>query len=286
MKQIAFIGAGRVAVTIGKYLSERGVPVAGYYDTSRQSADEAATFTNSQAFTDEQGVVAAGDVIFIATPDDCIGTVWNKIKPMNISGKLIGMFSGSLSSSLFSGIGTTGASGASIHPMYAFSDKKSDYQQLKYVPFTVEGDTPAVSFLCELWEGLGHTVTVIRPEDKVRYHAAASVASNHMIALYDMSLSMLADCGFKREDAVRLLTPLIRNNVSAMLSASPEEALTGPVERNDIETVRHHLQALTPEERAVYAPLAERLITVSEKKHPERSYAEMRKLLVQVISVP
>ncbi|MBO4394966.1 MAG: DUF2520 domain-containing protein [Eubacterium sp.] len=281
MKKIGFIGAGRVAVSIGKYLLERGIPVVGYYDTSPQSADEAATFTDSQAFTSEQGVIAAGDVIFIATPDDVIATVWNKIKPMNINGKVIGMFSGSLSSNLFSGIDEAGAYGASIHPMYAFSDIESDYLKLNTVPFTVEGDEQAVDFLCTLFRGLGHTITVISPEDKVRYHAAASIASNHMIALYDMSLSMLTDCGFSREGAVLLLTPLIQNNVSAMLKTSPEDALTGPIERGDVDTVRHHLQDLTDEERAIYKPLAMRLISISEKKHPERSYDEMRKLLTQ-----
>lgn len=283
MKKVGFIGAGKVACSMGKYLSEKDVTVTGYYDTNRESADEAATFVETCATGSISEIVASSDVIFIATPDDVIASVWEKIKTMDINEKIIGIFSGSLSSMLFQGIETTGATGVSIHPMFAFSDKFSDYRQLHTAMLTMEGDESAVDYMRALFEGLGHRVFVIDREKKMRYHAAASVASNLMVGLYGMSLSMLSDCGFSDEDAVGILTPLIEKNTSSMIKNGPVAALTGPIERGDSETVRHHIEVMTSEEKAVYIPLAERLLDIATIKNPERDYEPMRQILASEI---
>ena len=48
--KIGFIGAGRVGCSIGKYLKESGLHIAGYYDTIKESAASAAAFTSSKEF--------------------------------------------------------------------------------------------------------------------------------------------------------------------------------------------------------------------------------------------
>ncbi len=279
MKTVGFIGAGKVACSMGKYLSGADVTVTGYYDTDQKSADEAATFVETCAMSSITELVAQSDVIFIATPDDVIASVWEKIKTMDISEKIIGIFSGSLSSMLFRGIETTGATGVSIHPMFAFSDRFSDYRQLHTTMLTMEGDESAVDYMRTLFEGLGHRVFVIDRDKKMRYHAAASVASNLMVGLYDMSLSMLFDCGFTEEDAAQILMPLIEKNTSSMIKNGPVAALTGPIERGDVETVKHHIEVMTPDEKAIYIPLAVRLIDIATKKNPGRDYEPMRQIL-------
>ena len=279
MKKTGFIGAGKVACQMGRYLSENDIPVTGYTDICVSSADEAATYTGTMAYRDCASLIADSDVIFISTPDDVICRIWDEIKGLDIHGKIIGMFSGSLSTNLFSGAASTGASCVSVHPMFAFSDRFSDYRKLHTASFTVEGDDDAVLFMRELLEGLGHKVAVIDSDKKLRYHAAASVASNLMIGLYDMSLSMLEDAGFSDEDAVAFLYPLVTGNITAALDSSPEKALTGPIERGDIDTVRHHLEVLTDEEYDIYLPLAKRLVTIAKKKNPERDYSDMEALL-------
>ena len=280
MKKIGFIGAGKVACQMGKYFSENGIPVTGYTDISASSADEAATYTGTKVFGDTESLISCSDVIFISTPDDVIKSIWDEIKSMDIDRKMIGIFSGSLSTDLFSGAKDAGASVVSAHPMYAFSDRFSDYRKLHTASFTVEGDEDAVSFICELFKGLGHRVAVIDSAKKMRYHAAASIASNLMIGLYDISLSMLKDTGFSDEDAVSFLSPLVLGNISSALESSPAAALTGPIERGDTDTVRHHLEVLTSEERDVYLPLAKRLLMIAREKNPERDYSSMERLLL------
>lgn len=279
MRSICFIGAGKVACTVGKYLAEHGVPISGYMDTDMQSADSAADFAGTRTYEDMSSLVAISDIIFISTPDDVIPSVWDDLKTMDIKDKIIGIFSGSLSSEIFSGIESTGAHGVSAHPMYAFSDRFSDYRQLHTARFTLEGDDVAVAIIQDMLEHLGHKVVVIDPEKKARYHAAASIASNLMIGLYDLSLDMLTDCGFTHEDAVSFLSPLITKNVTAMLTSSPADALTGPIERGDTETITHHLEVLSPDERDIYLPLARRLTDIAGKKNPGRNYEAMMELL-------
>lgn len=103
--------------------------------------------------------------------------------------------------------------------------------------------------------------------------------SNLMIGLYEMSIQMLMDCGFSREDAVELTTPLVQNNIKALLHSSPEEALTGPIERGDTETVKKHLSVLTEAEKEVYLRLGEMVLEIAGRKNPERDYQTMIQLL-------
>ena len=163
--------------------------------------------------------------------------------------------------------------------MYAFSSKFTSYEQLNHVIFTAEGDSHALSVVGDIFRKAGNKVCVMESAKKTRYHASASMISNLMIGLYEMSIQMLMDCGFSREDAVELTTPLVQNNIKALLHSSPEEALTGPIERGDTETVKKHLSVLTEAEKEVYLRLGEMVLEIAGRKNPERDYQTMVQLL-------
>ena len=278
---IGFIGAGAVGCSMGKYLCENSsiAKIKGYYSRTSKSVDIAATFTNSKAYASPEELVNECDVICITTPDDIILKVWEQIKNYNLQQKIICHFSGSLSSDIFSGIEETKAEKISIHPMYAFSSKFTSYEQLNHVIFTAEGDFYALSVVGDIFRKAGNKVCVMESAKKTRYHASASMISNLMIGLYEMSIQMLMDCGFSREDAVELTTPLVQNNIKALLHSSPEEALTGPIERGDTETVKKHLSVLTEAEKEVYLRLGETVLEIAGRKNPERDYQTMVQLL-------
>lgn len=283
--EIGIVGAGRVGCSIGKYLKEHGASVAGYYSKSRESVEFAATFTDTTAFPSLEELVKAVSIIFITTPDDEIRSVWKKIAEQSIQGKIVCHFSGSLSSVVFSGREQAGVSGCSVHPMYAFSNKETSYQQLNQALFTMEGDSQALDSVGPLLKQAGLRYCVIDSGKKERYHAAASMVSNMMIGLYQMSIDMLKDCGFKEETARLLVEPLVRNNIENLLATSPKQALTGPIERNDAQTVRKHLAVLTEEERDVYINLAQKLVETARKKNPETEYGEILKIIKKPHSV-
>ena len=56
-------------------------------------------------------------------------------------------------------------------------------------------------------------------------------------------------------------------------------SLTGPIERNDVTTVKKHLGCLRDDELEVYRLLSRRLVGMAQSRHPERDYGEMSLLL-------
>ena len=66
--RIGIIGAGRVGVTMGKYLGDAGVEVTGFYSKTTQSAVQAAEFTGTTVYKSLQDIVEASDTLMITTP--------------------------------------------------------------------------------------------------------------------------------------------------------------------------------------------------------------------------
>jgi predicted short-subunit dehydrogenase-like oxidoreductase (DUF2520 family) len=86
----------------------------------------------------------------------------------------------------------------------------------------------------------------IAPEDRVAYHAAASIASNLLITLEAAAQRLAATAGVEKA----LLVPLIRQTVDNWAALDSADALTGPIARGDEATVaaqRHAVAERTPE---------------------------------------
>lgn len=277
--RIGIIGAGKVGTTLGKYLSIHGKNVTGFYSRTHESADEAATFAETETYSSLCKLVEKSDVIFITTPDGVIPQVWGDLLHQDISNRIICHFSGSLSSHVFSGREEAGASGISMHPMYAFSDKFHSYEQFHTAYLTLEGDPEAVAVMKPMWEAIGHHVLTLKAEDKIKYHAAAAMASNEMLGLMQASLDILSECGFSEKDSMALLTPLVQGNIASMLEKGCVNALTGPVERGDAQTVRKHLQALEGSKAGkIYQSLGSTMVELAKRRNPDRDYAPVRTL--------
>ena len=277
--RIGIIGAGKVGTTLGKYLSIHGKNVTGFYSRTHESAYEAATFAETETYSSLCKLVEESDVIFITTPDGVIPQVWGELLHQDISNRIICHFSGSLSSHVFSGREEAGASGISMHPMYAFSDKFHSYEQFHTAYLTLEGDPEAVAVMKPMWEAIGHHVLTLKAEDKIKYHAAAAMASNEMLGLMQASLDILSECGFSEKDSMALLTPLVQGNIASMLEKGCVNALTGPVERGDAQTVRKHLQALEGSKAGkIYQSLGSTMVELAKRRNPDRDYTPVRTL--------
>ena len=278
---IGIIGAGKVGVSVGRYLKDNNIQIAGFYDVDCDNAAFAAQFTNTDCFSDLEKLVIMSDTLFITTPDNVIGSVWDCIikNNMSVQNKIVCHFSGALSSDVFTDSQSTGASVCSIHPMLAFSDKLTSYRIPANTFFALEGDETAVSAMKSLFETLGNTVCVIDKSKKSLYHTAASVLSNELVALLDMGYSLLEQCGFSRDEAVNATQNLVLGNVNSVLENGCVNALTGPVERNDLQTVNKHVESLKVEDRQIYILLAKRLVNLAKARNKDRDYAELSEFL-------
>lgn len=264
--RIGIIGAGRVGCSMGKYLADKGKTVTGYYSQSYGNAAKAAEFTSTDCFRTMEELVALSDTLFIATPDGKIGAVWDCMKAMSLDGRIICHFSGSLSSDVFKGTDGKKAYGVSVHPMLAFRDRFSSYGQLENCFFTLEGHPYAVGQMEKLLEELGNPYCRIKAEDKAKYHCAASILSNDVVALLDMGFGLLGQCGFTEEEALYAAAALVRGNVENVLANGTLPSMTGPILRGDTVTVSKHLAALSGEEREIYRLLGKRLLRMAEER--------------------
>lgn len=278
---IGFIGAGKVGTSLGRYLTERGAAVTGYYSRSMQSAEEAAEFTSTRVYSSVKDLAGDSDAVFLTVPDDEIIHVWNQLKTLPIENKMICHFSGVLSSEIFSDIGQCRAHGFSIHPLFAFSNRFRSCEELSHAVFTIEGDHNYREQIAGLFERLGNRTTVIEAENKIRYHAAAAMASNLYVGLVALCEDMLKDCGFSAENAHAALAPLIEGNARHIIEEGVCKALTGPVERNDVQTVQAHLNALEGNSRDIYRLLSEEIVKIAEKRHSDRDYSQLEGILKQ-----
>lgn len=274
-----FIGAGKVGFSLGKYLAESGIPVTGYYSRSSESAREAAEFTGTVCYEDLAGVVRDSDTLFITVPDGKIGKVWGQIRNLPIKNKNICHCSGSVSSTVFFDAEEKGAFRYSVHPLCAVSDKYNSYKAIGRAVFSVEGSPENLPEIKKIFRSAGNRVSAIDTDKKTLYHCAAVMVSNMMTALVDIGMEMLEECGFSSPDAAKALTPLIEGNAEAIAEMGAEKALTGPVERNDAETVRNHIDILNGETRELYIILSKRLTEIAERKHPDRDYKQIKKEL-------
>ncbi len=276
---IGFIGAGRVGCSLGKYLKESGIPIAGYYDTVKDSSASAATFTSSKDFAALAELVSESSLLFLTTPDGIITRTWEEIRRLPIAGKIICHCSGALPSDAFTGIAQTHASGCSLHPMLPFSDRFTSYKQLKHAFFTIEGQETAVQAISELFTNLGNTICRIHSSCKPKYHAAASILSNQVIAVMDTGYRLLEQCGFSRDAARSATKELVFQNLENILLKDCVSALTGPIERNDIQTVQKHLDCLPPDDLNLYQTLGLKLVAIAKQKNPEQDYTALNHLL-------
>lgn len=277
---IGFIGAGRVGVTLGRYFYIKNLRVSGYFSKSVQHARQAAAVTGSVPYASMEQLAAESEILFLTVPDDSIAQVYAQLRQCDIRGKLICHCSGALSSGVFGDIARTGAYGYSIHPAFAVSDKETAYQKMADVFFTIEGNSEKLPVVQLLLQTLGNAYRVMDAAQKETYHAALVMSSNLAVGLYHIAQRLLAGCSFSAAEAAAVLNPLFLGNAENVCRAGCASALTGPVDRNDIATVRAHLAALDdPAISAVYRLLSTELVAIAKQKYPDKPYRELEDVL-------
>ena len=280
---IAFIGAGKVGCSLGKWFSEGGVRLCGYSSRTFESARFAADFTGSEAYTDIEDLVTDAGVIFLTAGDGELEKIARSLDKDILRDKILVHCSGSLSvKEVFKDRGNC----FSLHPLYPFSSKTDCYKGLNGCFFTLESsreyDAGVVLALENMVKSCGGNVRRMDGSCKSRYHAACVFASNLVCGVLAEAGGLMESCGFEEADAMNALAPLIRANIEACIRKGPVDALTGPVERGDAGTVEKHIRALEgTESLEIYEVLSRKLTELGSLRHPERDYSEIKNLLAE-----
>ncbi|MGM9971609.1 MAG: Rossmann-like and DUF2520 domain-containing protein [Anaeroplasmataceae bacterium] len=256
--KIGFIGAGKVGFSLGKYFLLNGIIVKGYYSRNKEDAYLASKFTSLECYDNLNDLIKVCDTLFLTTNDDELGNIINELLKLNIKDKIIIHTSGA-ASSLDLGHLNEDNYCYSLHPIYAFCDKYESYKGLKNASFTLEGNSLYLSEIKDMITGMGNNCAIIDTKNKPIYHASCVMMSNLVNSLIDVSYSELNRIGITD---MSLFQTLIINNITNVINKGPIDALTGPVKRNDVNTIKKHIQVLSDEAKECYLPLTKHLSKV------------------------
>lgn len=269
--RISFIGAGKVGVSFGKYLSNNGRNIIYYLSRNVQSAIRASEFVECSYTDDLLVLLKASDSIFITTNDNEIENVTRDIEKLdlNIRGKNFVHMSGAMTSDIFSPLIEKGAYIYSIHPLQTFTDIEKAVLDLNNSYFSIESNCDNKEFI-NLFKELGNNVFTLSPEQKVKYHLSACIFSNYFVTLMDYGMKMLEEIGIDSKEGLKAMDPLIMATYNNIKEKGAKEALSGPIKRGDTKTVMKHIKEIEGLDLELYKLLGkvttDRLIENNNKK--------------------
>jgi predicted short-subunit dehydrogenase-like oxidoreductase (DUF2520 family) len=301
--QVGVIGAGAVGSAIARALSARGAHVATVASrTAAHSETLASALPDGMGVASADEVAAVSDVVIVAVPDDAIAQVaaethWR-------AEQLVLHLSGAQGAEALEAARAQGARVAALHPLMTFprtaepSTTEAILRRLAGCAWAFEAnDETSVDQLTSIIEALDGRAIRLTAADRAPYHLAAVLASNYVVTLLAAAARLWGTFGARSDTALEALLPLTRAAVEQMETVGLPDALTGPIARGDLGTVRTHLDwltahaASTPELlrlRDGYIALARLTIPVAEQKGSlSRQTAEaLSRLLSDVAAYP
>jgi predicted short-subunit dehydrogenase-like oxidoreductase (DUF2520 family) len=257
----ALIGPGRAGTTIGLALLELGwhaVSVAGRAPDAPSTTSAAACLGADASLVTDAG--RGADLVIVATPDRAIEAAARAAALSFEPDALVLHLAGSKGLDVFSALIDVRADvrvGA-LHPLQAFPSATMGIERLRGAWAAVAGDPQATELAC----ALGLRPFELADAERAQYHAAAVVASNHLVALLGQVERLAAATGVPFE----AFAPLVCSSVADAFGIGPARALTGPVARGDLATVEQHLATLDPGERDAYRTLAREVARLTGRR--------------------
>jgi predicted short-subunit dehydrogenase-like oxidoreductase (DUF2520 family) len=271
--EVSIIGTGRLGTALAIALAGKGYSIGSLVARQRESARRAAALLDVPTRVLALKQLAdypPPELLLIATPDDQIASVTAGLKEVEWGRKqkpVVLHTSGALSAAVLAPLTERDWSIGSIHPLISISDARAGARLFPGAYWCIEGDKRAVRIAKSLVRDLDGKSFSITSSKKPLYHAAAVMASGNVIALFDIALEMLGQCGVARKQAQRILLPLLASAVNSLEERDPVQALTGSFARGDVETVKRHLDALRSNKEALdlYRLLGQRSLKLAEK---------------------
>ena len=281
--RVGIIGAGRTGSVLGRSLHAAGYPVAAIASRSRSSAESlAASILGAHSESCSQEVADQTDVVLLSVPDDAIAEVCNAIRWRNDQAAIHCSGAGSLD--LLSHAAQCGAGIGTFHPLQTFAKVEQGIANLPGSTFAIEASSDGLrNTLVEMARCLGGHPLVLNPGDKTLYHASAVMISNYFVSLADAASSLWSQLGVDPAQSLPALLPLARGTLANLESAGLPAALTGPIARGDIGTIRDHLAALAslPGVLNLYCSLGLRTVSIALKQGgiDQRTAEQIRNVL-------
>jgi len=261
--RVGVVGAGRVGAVLAAALRSAGhevVAAAGESDASRARISALLPGVPTRKPT---AVARACDLLLLTVPDDMLRNVVTTLSDAGAirSGQYVVHTSGRHGLEVLRPAADLGARVVAMHPAMTFTGTALDLDRLSpelgggcVFGLTAE---PAERPLAEaLVADLGGTPMWVPEEMRTLYHAGLAHGANHLVTLVTQAMEMLSAAG--ADDPAGTLRPLLTAALDNALEQG-DAALTGPIVRGDVNTVRAHLadiRASAPQTLASYVVLA------------------------------
>ncbi len=283
---VGVVSAGRVGSVVGAAWAAAGHHVAAASGVSRESVKRAALLLPDVPLLPPDEVVAGAGLALLAVPDDVLPGLVRGLAAAGSfrPGQIVVHTSGAHGIAVLEPAAEHGVLPLALHPVMTFTGRVEDVARLAGASVGVTaaaGDEAAWS----VGEALVVEMTAdpVRVPEEVRplYHAALAHGANHLVTLVRDCVDTLERAGIS--PAERLVAPLLSAALDNALRHG-DRALTGPVARGDVGTVRVHLRELTavdPDLAATYRALAKRTAHRAESAGllPDHTAKEVRAAL-------
>jgi predicted short-subunit dehydrogenase-like oxidoreductase (DUF2520 family) len=266
---VGVVSSGRVGAVLGAALAAAGHTVVAASGVSRDSVRRAAELLPGVPLLPPDEVARMADLVLLAIPDDVLaGTVRGLVAVDAVrAGQIVVHTSGAHGVDVLAPATEAGALPLALHPAMTFAGRPEDLQRIPACSFAVTAD-PADDSAWHVGEALvmemGAEPVRVPQSARPLYHAALAHGANHLVTLVAECADLLRSAGIGQ--AERLLAPLLSAALDNALRHG-DRALTGPVARGDVGTLRVHLRVLgdtdpgaLPSYRALALRTAERAV--------------------------
>ncbi|RYC14256.1 Rossmann-like and DUF2520 domain-containing protein [Nocardioides zhouii] len=240
---IGVIGAGRVGAVLAAALRAAGheiVSAAGESDASRRRIEALLPGVEGAKPTD----VARGcDLLLLTVPDDMLSNVVTMLAASGAirEGQVVVHTSGRHGLAVLAPARAVGARTIAMHPAMTFTGTALDLTRLSGCVFGVTADDADRALTESLVADLGGRPMWVPEDRRTLYHAGLAHGANHLVTLVTEAMEILSAAGADAPAAT--LRPLLTAALDNALDHG-DAALTGPIVRGDVETVRAHLADL------------------------------------------
>ncbi len=243
---ISLIGPGALGSALATALHAAGYeirevaarPRAG----SQRRARELARAVGALATTIGRAKLEA-DIVWLCVSDDVIAPLARQLaRRGSWKGKIALHSSGALSSELLAPLRRKGAAVATLHPMMTFVRGRA--ASLRGVWFGTEGDAAALRVTRRIARDLGGRLLEVPTAGKPLYHAIGSFSSPMIVVLLTMAEELGKHAGISRAQADALIRPILEKTIDNFFRHGAKAAMSGPLKRGDVGTIRAHLAAM------------------------------------------
>jgi predicted short-subunit dehydrogenase-like oxidoreductase (DUF2520 family) len=284
MARLWIIGPGAVGGTLGRLFADRqAFEIAGVVGRDAERTAAARDFIGAGVALsfDDAIPVGASDVAMLSVSDGALEIAAERLA--SPAGLTVFHCSGARDLAPLEPLRERGAAVASLHPVKAFADPAREILTFAGVACALQGDDEALTTLVPAVKAIGGDPVILPPEvDRRLYHAGAVFASNYLATLAQAALDSHAAAGIASADSLRLLSPILRDALDAILERGPVRALTGPIARGDAATVAAQAEAIAARDPALadlYRELGRRTLDLSRRKRPDLDLTALEALL-------